>query len=163
MAPDLYLTDLEPTSFCSQDWNYIHAAYITAVQYFLLDSFALPAAPDRHDQYFCTFLLPSYMRLHALNSSIKGGDGWTAFRPASRDTAITRGDQIRKRNVYCRRRTRLSSFSEIIHPERRRGREEEDHLYGARETYSLERWTANTYACHIGLNNISSDVLKIVT
>jgi len=32
------------------------------------------------------------------------------------DSAITRGDQIRKRNVYCRRRTRLSSFSEIVHP-----------------------------------------------
>jgi hypothetical protein len=101
------------------------ALHITVVQYFLLDSFALAAASGRHDQYFCTLLLPSYMRLHALNCPVKEGDGWTAFRSVPGDTAITRGDQIRKRNVYCRRRTRLSSFSEIIHPERRKGREKE--------------------------------------
>lgn len=67
------------------------------------------------------------MRLHALNSVVKEENGWTELRRRMPgDSAITRGDQIRKRNIYCRQRTRLSSFNEIIRPEKReRERERE--------------------------------------
>jgi len=37
---------------------------------------------------------------------------------------------------------------------------ERDHLYGAREAYSLERWTENTYGCRTELNSISCNILK---
>lgn len=82
------------------------------------------------------------------------------FAGVSGDSAITRGDQIRKRNIYCRRRTRLSSFSEIICPEKREIGER-DHLYGAREAFprALDRkyvWGAVVTE----LNSISCSILK---
>lgn len=47
------------------------------------------------------------MRLYALNSLVKVGDRWTAFRSMPGDSAIIREDQIRK-CIYCWRRRRLS-------------------------------------------------------
>lgn len=104
---------------------YVTVAYYIGTIFLALDSFASwQQRPAEHDQYFCTLLLSRVMRLHALSCHVRGRDGWTRLRPVPGDSAITRGDQIRKRNVYCRRRTRLSSLSEIIRPEK--GKEEEE-------------------------------------
>jgi hypothetical protein len=75
------------------------------------------------------------------------------------DSAITRGDQIRKRNVYCRRRTRLSSFSEIIRLEE--GQEEEGSFVW-RTGGVFPRATDGEYvwSSRVGLNNITDSVLK---
>lgn len=76
------------------------------------------------------------------------------------DSAITRGDQIRKRNIYCRRRTWLSSFCEIIRPEKRERERKGIICMVLGEAYSLERWTENTYGCRTELNGISCSIWK---
>jgi len=75
------------------------------------------------------------------------------------DSAITRGDQIRKRNVYCRRRTRLSSFSEIIRLEE--GQEEEgSFVWRTGSVFPRAPDGEYVWPSRVGLNNITDGVLK---